>query len=159
MPIREGTTAYQEAYQRPDEIKALLSELEDPFRTMVFLAAPTGLRVSELLALKWHDISFEAQEIRLSRAIVDGVVGGMKTEASRKPIPLPSALAEVLMDWRSRSPYPRNEDWVFASPEKSGQLPYWPDSALRRAVRLPQSELRSASTSAGTRSAIRSQPS
>jgi len=27
-----------------DEIKALLSELEDPFRTMVFLAATTGLR-------------------------------------------------------------------------------------------------------------------
>jgi integrase len=28
-----------------------------------------------------------------------------------------------------------DEDWVFASPDKSGQQPYWLDSALRRAVR------------------------
>jgi integrase len=118
-----------------DEIKALLSELENPFWTMVFLAATTGLRVSELLGLKWQDISFDTLEIHLSRAIVDGVVGDMKTEASRKPLALDSALAEVLVDWRGRTPYNRDEDWVFASPEKLGQQPYWPDSALRKAVR------------------------
>jgi integrase len=118
-----------------DETKALLSELEDPFWTMVFLAATTGLRVSELLGLKWKDISFDTLEIHLSRAIVDGVVGDMKTEASRKPLALDSALAEVLVDWRGRTPYSRDEDWVFASPEKLGQQPYWPDSALRKAVR------------------------
>jgi len=118
-----------------DEIKALLSELEDPFWTMVFLAATTGLRVSELLGMKWQDISFDVLEIHLSRAIVDGVVGDMKTEASRKPVPLDSALAEVLLNWRGRTPYNRDEDWVFASPEKLGQQPYWPDSALRKAVR------------------------
>ena len=118
-----------------DETKALLSKLEDPFWTMVFLAATTGLRVSELLGLKWKDISFDTLEIHLSRAIVDGVVGDMKTEASRKPLALDSALAEVLVDWRGRTPYNRDEDWVFASPEKLGQQPYWPDSALRKAVR------------------------
>ncbi len=118
-----------------DEIKALLSELEDPFWTMVFLAATTGLRVSELLGLKWKDISFDTLEIHLSRAIVDGVIGDMKTEASRKPLALDSALAEVLVAWRGRTPYNRDEDWIFASPEKLGQQPYWPDSALRKAVR------------------------
>jgi len=118
-----------------DETKALLSELKDPFWTMVFLAATTGLRVSELLGLKWQDISFDVLEIHLSRAIVDGVVGDMKTEASRKPVPLDSGLAEVLLDWRGRTPYNRDEDWVFASPEKLGQQPYWPDSALRKAIR------------------------
>ena len=118
-----------------DETKALLSKLENPFWTMVFLAATTGLRVSELLGLKWKDISFDTLEIHLSRAIVDGVVGDMKTEASRKPLALDSALAEVLVDWRGRTPYNRDEDWVFASPEKLGQQPYWPDSALRKAVR------------------------
>ena len=118
-----------------DETKALLSKLENPFWTMVFLAATTGLRVSELLGLKWKDISFDTLEFHLSRAIVDGVVGDMKTEASRKPLALDSALAEVLVDWRGRTPYSRDEDWVFASPEKLGQQPYWPDSALRKAVR------------------------
>ena len=118
-----------------DETKALLSKLENPFWTMVFLAATTGLRVSELLGLKWKDISFDTLEIHLSRAIVDGVVGDMKTEASHKPLALDSALAEVLVDWRGRTPSNCDEDWVFASPEKLGQQPYWPDSALRKAVR------------------------
>jgi integrase len=118
-----------------DETKALLSELKDPFWTMVFLAAATGLRVSEILGMKWQDVIFDALEIHLSRAIVDGVVGDMKTEASRMPVPLDSALAEVLLDWRARTPYNRDEDWLFASPEKLGQQPYWPDRALRKAVR------------------------
>jgi integrase len=58
---------------------------------MVFLAATTGLRVSELLGLQWHDLNLGVLEIQLSRAIVDGVVGDLKTEALRKPIPLDSA--------------------------------------------------------------------
>ncbi len=118
-----------------DEIKALLSELKDPFRTMVFLAASTGLRVSELLALKWGDIGFGALEINLTRAIVHQVVGEMKTEASKKPLALDNSLAEILIDWRGRTPFNSEEDWVFASPEMFGQQPYWPDSALRKIIR------------------------
>jgi integrase len=118
-----------------DEIKVLLSQLEDPFWTMVFLAAATGLRVSEVLGMKWQDLSLEVLEIHLSRAIVDGVAGDMKTEASRKPVPLDTGLAEVLLNWRARTPYNRDEDWVFASPKELGRQPYWPDSALRRVAR------------------------
>jgi integrase len=117
------------------EIKALLAELPEPFRTMVFLAASTGLRVSELIGLQWGDIDFDALEIQLSRAVVDGFVGDMKTEASRKPIPLDSALAEVLLDWRGRSAYNRQQDWVFASPRLKGAQPYSPDTIRAKAIK------------------------
>jgi integrase len=117
------------------EIKALLVELGEPVKTMVFLAAATGLRISELLGLKWADIDFDALEINLSRAIVDQVVGDMKTEASRKPIPLDSGLAEVLLDWRARSAYNRPEDWLFASPRMKGTQPYSPDALLAKVLR------------------------
>jgi integrase len=119
-----------------DEARALLSELKDPYRTMVFLAMSTGLRVSELLALKLQDIDFDSQEVNLRRGIVHQVVGGMKTEASRKPIPLDPRLAEALSDWRARSAYNQAEDWIFASPEMKGGQPYWPDSALRKHIRV-----------------------
>jgi integrase len=117
------------------EIQALLSELEEPYRTMVFLASSTGLRVSELLALKWPDINFAAGEINLSRGIVRQRVGEMKTEASRKPIPLDPGLAAVLLDWRARSPYNGPQDWLFASLEMKGSQPYWPNSAMENHIR------------------------
>ncbi|HZQ67770.1 MAG TPA: tyrosine-type recombinase/integrase [Terriglobales bacterium] len=50
-------------------------------------------------------------------------------------MPLDAGLAEVLLFWRARTPYNQNQDWVFGSPEKSGQQPYWPDSLLRKVIR------------------------
>jgi integrase len=70
-----------------DELKKLLAELENPARALVFMTAATGLRVSEVLGLKWSDIDFAVGEIRLSRAAVHQHVGDMKTEAFQKPVP------------------------------------------------------------------------
>jgi integrase len=67
-------------------------------------------------------------------SIVDQVEGGMKTEASRKPVPLDSALAEVLLDWRARSAYNQPEDWLFASPRMKGTQPYSPDALLSKVI-------------------------
>src|SRR6516165_4218698 len=72
-----------------EEIGAILREQgSGPYYVMTFLAAVTGLRVSELLALKWEDVRFAAGEIHLSRAIVCQHVGPLKTEASQKPLPM-----------------------------------------------------------------------
>jgi integrase-like protein len=73
----------------PHEITNLLSELESPFRLMVLLAATTGLRRSELFALKWSDVDFSNLTIDIKRSIYQGIVGNCKTAASRRPVPLP----------------------------------------------------------------------
>jgi integrase len=117
------------------EIGALLTELQCPYRQMVFLAATTGLRVSELLALKWADINFESQEIRLNRGVVHQVIGDLKTEASRKPLPLDPDLAHSLLAWRRVSAFNQASHWVFASPDTQGKQPYWPENLLRRHIR------------------------
>jgi integrase len=75
---------------------------------MASLAAVTGLQVSELTALRWEDVDFNAGEIRLTRAIVCQHVGSLKTETSRKPVPMDAGLSAVLLDWRRRCPY--NQD-------------------------------------------------
>ncbi len=60
---------------------------------MVFLDAATGLRRSELLALKWGDVEFDNLQIRVQRSIYMNVVGDCKTEASKRPVPMdPSTL-------------------------------------------------------------------
>jgi len=42
-----------------EEVSGLLQLLREPARTAAFLAVMTGLRVGELLALKWGAIGFE----------------------------------------------------------------------------------------------------
>ena len=118
-----------------EEAYALLGELKSRERVMVLIDLGTGLRVSELLALRWQDLDFEGLEFRITRSIVDQVVGNCKTEASRKPMPMHSAMAEALWHWKQVSLYTRPEDWVFASPYTHGRLPFHPDSLLKRHVR------------------------
>lgn len=126
--------------QTPDvltvaELKALLSELGEPWKTAVFLAVTTGLRVSELLALRWSDCDFTAGEIHLSRGVVRQHIGTMKTEASRKPIPMADGLADVLTGWRAQCAYNQMEDYIFASPQMDGKQPMWPTSGMEDHVR------------------------
>ena len=95
----------------------------------------TGLRVSELFALKWRDVSFPMNEISVTRSIVMQVVGPCKTEASQKLIPLDPYLAEALSLWRQHTRYGAPDDWLFASPESGGQQPYWGQPIMRKLIR------------------------
>lgn len=114
-----------------EQIRNFLANLVEPCRTAVLLALASGLRVGELLGLKWEDMNFEALEVNVTRSVVKQKITRCKTEASRKPIPLDPALAEVLLNWRLQAPYPRGSDWVFASPHKKGRQPYWPGALFR----------------------------
>jgi len=118
-----------------EEIRALLGRLEGPYYVMAFLAAVTGLRVSELLALKWEDVDFAAGEMNLTRAIVCQHVGPLKTAASQKPVPMDAGLSALLLDWRGRCPYNQEQDYVFASLAKDGAQPLWPSSAMSNHIR------------------------
>ena len=117
------------------ELQLLLTKLELRERTLVLLDAATGLRVSELLALRWEDVDFKTLELSVTRSIWHQVVGNCKTETSAKPVPLDGYLAEDLLQWRRVSPYPMPHDWVFASPTMKGKQPYWPDNLMKRYIR------------------------
>jgi integrase len=117
------------------EIRQLIAGLALRERTLVLLDAGTGLRMSELFALKWRDINFQSHEINVTRSIVFQVVGPCKTEASQKPIPLDGYLAEALRKWREHTPYQKPDDWVFASPATSGKNPYWGQTIMRSFIR------------------------
>src|SRR5215831_15149122 len=109
-----------------DEIQALVSILVDPCRTAVIFALSTGLRCSELFALKWLDFNWDQLTVLVRRAIVDGVVGEVKTKYSLSGLPLDPALAELLFAWKRASKFGEEADWVFASPQKAGEVPLRP---------------------------------
>src|SRR6266403_4737549 len=119
----------------PVEINALLGGLRLRERTLVLLAASTGLRQSELFAVKWGDIDFVQHTMNVVRSIVYGVVGPCKTESSQKPVPVHPTLADALMQWRKHCTYIKPGDWVFASKRYRGRIPYWGQAILRKYIR------------------------
>jgi integrase len=114
-----------------EEAQRLLSVLAVKERTMVLMALGTGLRRSELFALKWKDVDCAAEHVNVTRSIVNRVVGTCKTEASQKPVPLHSSLAQALLAWRQQTSYRKREDWLFASPHSRGKHPLWAQAIMR----------------------------
>jgi integrase len=119
----------------PAEIKALLGGLNLRERTLVLLAASTGLRQSELFGMKWCDIDFAQHTMNVVRSIVYGVVGPCKTESSQKPVPVHPTVLEALGKWRQVCRYNKSDDWVFASRRYRGRKPIWGQAILRKYIR------------------------
>ncbi len=121
----------------PEECRRLLRELEGtPLYAPCVLAATTGLRRGELLALRWQDVDLEARELHV-RAALEQVNGRVtrqrpKTTRSRRTVPLSPKAVEALKAHRATQ-----------SEFKLAHRDFWekPDPGLVfPAVRVTQSE-------------------
>ncbi len=61
-----------------------------------FLDMPSGLRRGELAGLQWGDLDFKNLHVSVTRSLVDQHVGPVKTEASRKLMPIDEYVARDL---------------------------------------------------------------
>ena len=59
----------------------------------------------------------------------------MKTEASRKPVPMDEGLAGVFAHWRGIAQYNQDGDYIFASPDQHGTQPYRSNAAMENHIR------------------------
>ena len=89
-----------------DRLTKLLVEEDIPghFRIFSFLALLTGMRREEVLGLRWVDVDFRENKIRVRVALAKvggaGVtVKGLKTEQSERDIPMSNRLRVLLLQW------------------------------------------------------------
>ncbi len=109
-----------------DESKNLLNTIHDPFwYSMVLTALRTGLRLSELIGLRWEDIDFPRRMLTVRRGIVRGIVGSPKSNKERH-IRLTIEICNVL---RTRA---EKEGWVFSVRNNNPLDHKTPSDALRR---------------------------
>jgi integrase len=93
-------------------------------RVVVLTAAMTGLRQGELLGLRWRDVDWAVQRIRVRNTFVRGEHSGEgKSELStRRSVPMTDRLARELDGWSQRTIYRSDDDLVFAHPQTGNPL-------------------------------------
>lgn len=115
-------------FYSPEEVHALVRAAADEQDSALFLTgALTGLRMGELLALRWRDVDFSAQALRVTASYTSGKLGTPKSGLGRV-VPLIDEVAQALARLGERKRWTGPDDLVFAG--QTGQ--YLDDSALRR---------------------------
>lgn len=130
----EAESSYVVDPLTPAEVDALLSaagnkQWENLFR----FAFNTGLRSSELCALRWHDLDNIAKTAHVQAASVVGVMKGTKTKAGTRKVELNSeALAALLA--QKQFTFMKSE-FIFSDP-KTGE-PWANADAIRKKAWVP----------------------
>jgi len=98
VELPEKPPAREKHVLMPEQITRLLAVLREPVRTMVLLGILTGLRIGEILALRWQDVDLAAAELRVAQAVYRGSLGTPKTKGSKRTVPLPQTAIWALRD-------------------------------------------------------------
>jgi len=96
------------------EVRVLVGATSTPLHgTLLLTAAFTGLRMGELLALRWSAVDFAAETIRVVRSFT---IGGESSPKSGKPrsVPMVREVAAALARLGQRERFTGDDDLVFA---------------------------------------------
>jgi integrase len=111
---RRGLTK-QKAEIAPEKIRGLLNALPEPSHSLAWLLVLTGLRIGELLALRWRNVDLEHGTLRVTETVYDGHFDVPKTQRSQRSLPLCAMAIRILT---ARKPAVTNpEALVFAARE------------------------------------------
>lgn len=102
------------------ELQAILKATPEKHRPLIFTAAFSGLRASELRGLPWRDVDLEAGEIHVTqRADPYNVIGSPKSDAGTRTVPVGPKVVSLLREWKERCPKGEH-DLVF--PNGAGNI-------------------------------------
>ena len=118
LPAKESNSR---PFLDPEQITVFVDAIKGESVEIAALLALSSLRRSELKALKWKDIDFAKNCIRVSGAMVYAGEDGMvhkkqnKTAASRRVVPIIPPLREALEAAEHKSEYvvPYNGSWLY----------------------------------------------
>lgn len=97
-----------------EQVSALAGAVPDRYRAVVLLLAGSGLRISEALGLRVSDVDFLRRAVTARRQrLRTGGTGPVKTEASKRTVPLGKVTVEALAAHLRAFP---SDEWLFTDP-------------------------------------------
>lgn len=97
----------------PQQVKRLTAALPDPAKSIALLLVLTGLRIGELLAVRWKNADLDDQMLRVTEIVYEGHFDKPKTKRSVRAIPLCREAVSILSSLRQDACEP--EQLVFAT--------------------------------------------
>ena len=110
------------------DLEQLMARLQEPFKTMVMLTMVTGLRIGELLALRWQAADFKQRKLRVTETVFQGQFQAPKTERSVRTIPIGPVACRILAEHYRCSLRCDPNDLVFP---REGTRPYRESNLLQ----------------------------
>jgi integrase len=114
-------------------IEAVITAVPSQFRPLFIVLALTGLRIGEVLGLKWADVDFERNSLHIRRSVWMGREQSPKSKRSIREKPLGAILRHALEAQQSLCLSTEPGDYVFAA--GNGHALYADD--LRKRVLYP----------------------
>jgi integrase len=99
----------------PAQIRALLPALTEPCRTIVLVAVLTGMRIGEILALRWKRLDLLRGAVEVAETFSDGQFGTPKTRSSRRVIPMSTPVREAFESHLATGVRTAVDDLVFCT--------------------------------------------
>ena len=106
-------TKKEQRFYSSTEMRGLLAVLPEPCRSVGSFAVLTGMRIGEILALRWKRIDLLRGMIEVAENYSCGEFVTPKTKSSCRVIPMSSALASVLKRHRGEDGECSPEALVF----------------------------------------------
>jgi integrase len=102
-----------------EEIRRVIERVPERYRMLFVLVALTGLRVGELLALRWRNVFTDSRLLTITHSLWKGQLVSPKTKSSMRSIRLPAMLVRLLQDHRAVSKWIGPDDFVFCREDGS----------------------------------------
>ncbi len=120
-------------FMEADEFKKFVDVLDNKYKsinqqayTLLRLAAFTGMRTEELLALQWQHVDFDNGYIRIVQALGRGLNGGTylkepKSRTSKRTLKIDNSMVLALSEWYNSTNYKDDTNFVFTNEGKTLQ--------------------------------------
>lgn len=109
-----------------DEIRRIIDAAIEPFKTMYWMAAETGVRAGELLSLRYNDLAVKEQVLTVKRSVWNGQLGTPKTAQGIRVFSISAMLADRV---GKMAEFHQPNDYLFAT---SKGTPFQHNNVLHR---------------------------
>lgn len=124
-----------------EDFKKIITEIErEDVALFIKLLFKTGLRHSEARALRWQDINFNTNTLRVTHSMYcityeKFKLTDTKTKSSRRSIHIDNVLSKELQKYREKSKYKKNNEFIFCNDQGLPRIDSFGKYQLSKAIK------------------------